>query len=158
MIITEVMGDSPFEANLLQFYRSTRNGLSHLQVSIKAVLGRLVKCLVNRRKNPECYRFSPIHLSFQSSWGHLKLGLTSAFNRLCTLHLCKSLSEISIPRKRRSTCHVSMFCGPEAYPITSTACHLHRDGPSAFGLAVSHSTHPPDPKQHKKMNSSFVLG
>lgn len=95
------MGDSPFEANLLKFYRSIRNGLSHSKVSVKVVLGRNVKCHMNRRKSPECCGFSPIHFCFQSSWGHLKLGLTSAFNRLCTLHLCKLLSEIGIPRKLR---------------------------------------------------------
>lgn len=34
--IMEVMGDSFFEANLLKFYRSIRNGLSHSKVSVKA--------------------------------------------------------------------------------------------------------------------------
>lgn len=153
----DVMGDFSFEVNLLQFYISIRNGLSRMKVNVKAVLGRHVQCCMNRRKRLGCCGFCPIHLCFQSSWGHLKLGLTSAFNRLCTLRLCKSLSEIGMPRKLRGTCHVSMFCGPGAYSVTSTACHLHRDGSSAFGLAVSHCTNSPDPKEHKKINSCFVL-
>lgn len=82
--------------------------------------------------------------------------LTSVFNRLCTLHLCKLLSEFGTPRKFRGTNRVSVFCGPEAYYITSIACNLHRDGSSAFGLVVPHCTHSPDPKYHKRINSSFM--
>lgn len=77
--VMEVMGDSPFGANVLKFYRSIRNGLSHWKVSVKAVLEKHVKCChMNRRKSPECCGFSPFHLCFQSSWGPLKLGLTAA--------------------------------------------------------------------------------
>lgn len=50
--VMEVTGDSLFEANLLKFYRSIRNGLNHLKVSVKVVLGRHVKCHMNTRKKP----------------------------------------------------------------------------------------------------------
>lgn len=127
--------------------------------SIKAMLGRDGRCHPSRSKISEefaCCGLSSSHLRFQSSWGYLKLGLTPVFNRLCTVHLSKVLSEVGIPRKIRGTNHVSIFYGQVAYYIASTACNLYTDGSSGFGLTVPPCTHSPDPKYHKRINSSFT--
>lgn len=65
--VMEVMGDSSFEANVLKFCRSFRNALSHSKVSVKAVLGRHVKCHMNRRKSPECCGFFPFISAFKAA-------------------------------------------------------------------------------------------
>lgn len=78
---------------------------------VKGLLERGGRWLLSRKKSPN-------EFACPSSWQHLKLSLTFAFNKLCILQLCKSSSEIGIPRKFRDINQVIMLCEPAQLVIS----------------------------------------